>query len=220
MRKPGFCMTLIASVFVCILLTACGKPGNVSSASREESDSLSSQDEEDAARGNEAEYGTVDGWDTGAAQWSRDFEAVKEKLLALPYSGDKLKALAGTEECPVPVYEIALSKGYVGQYTAEQTKDFRSLLEAGEAAEILVMQYSVEGDLILDYLNFDGVSLFRVQDRSRDKYAGGSDSYFEYVYDSAWFDTEVNEDGETWDILYGLYEDDMVVEIFRTKSAD
>lgn len=166
-----------------------------------------------------AECGTTDRGGTGVTEWPRDFEAVKEKLAALPQSGEELKELAGTEVCPVPLYEFGISNNYAGQYVTEPDKDFRALTEAGEAAEILIMQYTVEGDVILDYLNFDGSVLHHVRDCSRDKLAGNGDKYYEYVYDSMWFETRTDEEGGAWEVLYGLLEGDMAVEIFRMPQA-
>lgn len=250
MKRQGLIQLLITGALFCALLAGCGESARTkivdNSSDRPtveaeesergefqaeenasaclETDVLPAQNEEEALAGgvpeNEAECGNGGGESVYDTQWLRDFETVKEKLAALPLRGDELKELAGTEDCPVPVYEIAVSNNYVGQYAAEPQMDFRLLLEAGEAAEVLVMQYTVEGGLILDYLNFDGDTLYRVEDVSRDGFFAGAVKYYEYIYESAWFDTEVDEGGNAWDILYGLYEGDMVVPVFQTRLSE
>lgn len=249
MKGQGFIQLLITGALFCVFLAGCGESEETESGGNSsgrptveaeeaekgdfqpeedtsvclETDDLSAQNEEEALAGgvpeNEAECGNGGGESVYDTQWPRDFETVKEKLAALPLRGDELKELAGTEDCPVPVYEIAFSNNYAGQYAAEPQMDFRLLLEAGEAAEVLVMQYTVEGGLILDYLNFDGDTLYRVEDVSRDGFAGAV-KYYEYIYESAWFDTEVDEGGNAWDILYGLCEGDMVVPVFQTRLSE
>lgn len=236
-KKQGVCRLLLIGALLCVFFTGCGGTGESESGEGSrlveesgengEAGRLTEKSGESGENsltgeetGNQTECG-ISGADTGETEWPRDFEEVKEKLEALPRSGEELKELAGTESCPVPLYEIAPSNNYAGQYVTEPEKDFRLLVMAGEAAEILLMQYTVEGDIILDYLNFDGTSLCRVTDCSRDKFAGNRDSYYEYyVYDSVWFETRTDGEGETWEVLYGLLEGDMAVEIFRMPAEE
>lgn len=232
MKEQGFKRLPIIGVLFCVLLAGCDVAAEdqslndsgesiVLEETQQEADGLSAQQSVQPSVDSmfqeepleEAECGTVGGENVAGTQWPADFEIVKEKLSALPVSGEELKKLAGTENCPVPVYEISLTNNYEGEYVVEPEGNFRSLLEAGEAAEMLLLRYTVEGDLILDYLNFDGEKLFRINDCSRDKWGGDAERYTGYVYDSVWFTDRTDELGNTWETLYGLCDGDMVMEI-------
>ena len=51
--------------------------------------------------------------------------------------------------------------------------DFLHGVEQGQSAEVIIVQFTVEGDPCLGYLLFDGNSFFYLQDFSRDKFGGG-----------------------------------------------
>lgn len=53
--------------------------------------------------------------------------------------------------------------------------DFCKNVEAGEAAEVVIAQFTTEGDPILYYVSFDGSAFFFVSDSSRDKF--GAEPY-------------------------------------------
>ena len=86
--------------------------------------------------------------------------------------------------------------------------------------ELVIVQFTVEGDPILTYLNFNAESVYCVKDTSRDAWAGNGEKYFEITYDSVWLSEEADTEGNYYLSLYALQEQDMVVEVFTAATDD
>lgn len=142
-----------------------------------------------------------------------DFESAKELLTSMPDSAEELRAL----EAEYPIYMILHGKQDSG---AQNLEAFRQGLEDRKSAKLLVVQFTVEGDAILDYYFYDGEKLYCWEDISRDAFGGTGEKYFEKRYDSAWFSEEADTEGELYLFFYGLYEGDMVIELFRADMGE
>lgn len=161
-----------------------------------------------------ASEGVPSGQDEGKEPESGEmkFAGAKELLATFPNS---LEELATLEE-EYPVYIILHGIQHSGE---ENLETFREKLEAGEAAELIVVQFTVEGDAILDYYDYEGALMYRWQDISRDGFGGTGEKYFETVYEAAWFSEEADTEGNLYLSFYGLCEGDMVVELFQSDTG-
>lgn len=61
-------------------------------------------------------------------------------------------------------------------------KSFYESYQGGEAAEIVLAQFTDEGDAILDYLYYDGNKVYHVSDASRDGFLGNGEKYYEETF--------------------------------------
>lgn len=59
---------------------------------------------------------------------------------------------------------------------------FEAKYEAGEEAEILIMQYTTEGDPFYDYLYYDTEKVLHIQDASRDAFGSEESAFLEEEY--------------------------------------
>ena len=139
-------------------------------------------------------------------------DRMKELLAVFPNSLEELTAL----EEEYPVYVILHGVQNSGE---ENLEEFWSKLEAEETAELIAVQFTVEGDAILDYYYYDGSLLYRLEDISRDAFGGNGEKYFETIYESAWFSEEADTEGNLYLSFYGLQEGDMAVELFRSNTG-
>ena len=85
---------------------------------------------------------------------------------------------------------------------------FYTEVEKGNDAAITIFQYTIEGDVIPNYVSYKDGSFYSLTDVSRDKFAGGPSNYYE---DSYKFIKQFNDDGTLVVILsdfdYGSLED-------------
>ena len=88
--------------------------------------------------------------------------------------------------------------------------DFLNSVEHGQSAEVIIVQFTVEGDPCLGYLLFNGDRFFYLRDDSRDKFGGGE----KYWLASYLYFQQISGDGVILHILtdtkfadYGEYED-------------
>lgn len=104
---------------------------------------------------------TISGSETdNAVSWSK-FEDVKAYLSGLPDDVDKLID-AG---CFVITYG-----GVTG---IDNWNNFSTAVNLGEPAELVCVQYTVEGDALFDYIYYTGTSIYHVCDFTRDKFSAG-----------------------------------------------
>lgn len=64
----------------------------------------------------------------------------------------------------------------------ELWNSFYQKVQNKESAELIMAQFTIEGDPILYYLTYDGEKIYVVEDVSRDAYKGDYDDYLEYTY--------------------------------------
>ncbi|MCM1064364.1 MAG: DUF4362 domain-containing protein [Eubacterium sp.] len=134
-------------------------------------------------------------------------EEIREYLAQYP---DSLQALS-EEEC----YVVLHGQEYSGR---EYLDSFMGNVLAKVPDELVIAQFTVEGDPILTYLNYNAENVYRMEDFSRDAWAGNGEKYFEKEYDSVWLSGEADTEGNYWLSLYALQEQDMVVEVFSAAT--
>lgn len=88
---------------------------------------------------------------------------------------------------PSELSELETSKSYVVMHDEEQSgreylDAFLEAVDAGTPAELVIVQYSVEGAPLLYYLNYDGNDFYAVYDYSRDTFIGDGEKYEEMTY--------------------------------------
>ena len=86
--------------------------------------------------------------------------------------------------------------------------------------ELVIVQFTTEGDPILIYLNTNAGNVYCVEDASRDAWAGNGERYFEKTYDSIWLSGEADTEGNYYMSLYALQEQDMVVKVFTAVTDE
>lgn len=101
------------------------------------------------------------------------FEDVKAYLAGLPKEVDKLID-AG---CFVMTYG-----GVTG---VENWNNFSRAVNSGEPAELVCVQFTVEGDLLFDYMYYTGNDVYHICDFRRDKFSAGDekDKCYEETFD-------------------------------------
>ena len=112
-------------------------------------------------------------------------EAVKEYLAAFPSSPEELSGQ--------PCYIAAHGKEIGGRKYVEE---FMEKVRAGEDAALVVVEYTIEGDPVFNYLSFreeQKEQVYRLSDASRDNWAG-DEKYREYRYTDVW--TEIGQPDE------------------------
>lgn len=101
----------------------------------------------------------------------RDKETVMEYLSRFP---DDLQNYEDLEN-----YYVLTWRDVYGQ---EYWDAFMEAVDSQTPAYITLVQYTVEGDPILNYLNYNGTDCYMMSDSSRDGFAGTGDRYSEYTY--------------------------------------
>ena len=140
---------------------------------------------------------------------NRAVEEIKDYLAQYP---DSLQELS-EEEC----YIVLHGKEYSGR---EYLDSFIGNVRAEVPDELVIVQFTTEGDPILTYLNANAENVYCVEDASRDAWAGNGERYFEKTYDSVWLSGEVDTEGNYYMSLYALQEQDMVVKVFTAVTDE
>lgn len=139
----------------------------------------------------------------------RELEEIKDYLAQFP---DALQELSEAE-----CYVILHGKEYSGR---EYLDSFMGNVQTEVPDELVIIQFTVEGDPILVYLSYDAEDVYCVEDISRDAWAGNGEKYFEVTYDSVWLRGEADTEGNYYLTLWALQEQDMVVEVFSASTED
>lgn len=140
---------------------------------------------------------------------SRNLEEIRSYLAQYP---DSLQELSESE-CYVTLHGQEYSgREYLDSFIGNVRKEVPD--------DLVIVQFTVEGDPILTYLNFNAENVYGVKDTSRDAWAGNGEKYFEITYDSVWLSGEADTEGNYYLSLYALQEQDMVVEVFTTATDD
>lgn len=138
---------------------------------------------------------------------NRDLENIKSYLAQ--YS-DSLTELS-EEEC----YVVLHGKEYSGR---EYLDSFIGNVQAQVPDELVIVQFTIEGDPIFIYLNTNTENVYCVEDSSRDAWAGNGERYFEKTYDSVWLSGEADTEGNYYMSLYALQEQDMIVKVVTAAT--
>lgn len=204
-RKYGFWTVLW--IAVCLLVSGCGQRQQEPAAGGSETmQSEGLQSGEEAGNGTpvsgegvgsrteggeEAGSGTLAS-DEGAVSTEEsgvpvlaEAEAVREYLAAFPSSPEELSGQ--------PCYIAAHGKEIGGRKYVEE---FMEKVRAGEDAALVVVEYTIEGDPVFNYLSFreeQKEQVYRLSDASRDNWAG-NEKYREYRYTDVW--TEIGQPDE------------------------
>lgn len=104
-----------------------------------------------------------------AAVLDRDEAAIKEYLLTFPNDSEQLKQL----EC----YQIIHGEEASGR---EYWDEFYQSVQEEKPAQLTIANFTIEGDVILDYVNYDGNDFYLLSDSTRDRFAG--ELYWQETY--------------------------------------
>ena len=139
----------------------------------------------------------------------RGLEEIKDYLAQYP---DTLQELSEAE-----CYVVLHGKEYSGR---EYLDSFMGNVQTEAPDELVIVQFTVEGDPILIYLNYDVENVYCVEDASRDAWVGNGEKYFEKEYDSVWLGGEADTEGNFYISLYAGQDQDMIVEMFTAETED
>lgn len=169
--KTTFFLTLF--LLTALAVGGCGQieespEGTSSSDTLQENVESTQTEEKIAGIDNQMEVQNTDSTPIGPG---RDKETVKEYLSQFP---DDLQDYENLEN-----YYVLTRRDVYGQ---EYWDAFMEAVDAQTPAYITLVQYTVEGDPILYYLNYNGADCYMMSDSSRDGFAGIGDRYYECTY--------------------------------------
>lgn len=101
-----------------------------------------------------------------------DLKAVKKRMKSYPDEYDEILQLDN-------VFVLVHGTAEKGQ---NLWNAFLEAVDAGKAAQIDVVRFTVEGDPIIETVHYDGEIFYLCVDNSRDAYRGNGDKYFEAKY--------------------------------------
>lgn len=128
----------------------------------------------------------------------RDLETIKEHFTQ--YSNDS--------------EELFYSEAYVAVHGKEKwgtvyLEKFLENVEQKKPAKLDIIQFTVEGDAIIYYLNYNGEDFYMAADYSRDAFKGNGASYEEWIFPYLKIFENTGENGEEYREFY-LTEDDSI----------
>lgn len=91
---------------------------------------------------------------------------------------------------------------------------FYQKVQDKQPSELMIAQFTMEGDPILNYLTYDGEKIYVVEDKSRDAFKGDNEDYFEYTYSYIKEFEDSNEDTKGQYIML-LNDDSLTLEDIR-----
>lgn len=112
------------------------------------------------------------------SELERDTQAVKAELENLP---DSLEELSETYDVCCLDYNNAI----VGDLGMGYLASFLRTVEIGELGKLILAGTTVEGDVILTYISYNGKDFYVMQDNSRDKFRGTGEAYTEEICDAS-----------------------------------
>ncbi len=142
----------------------------------------------------EQESGAAEeGWKAGAEEEAEEPESVPARLgfeeakEMLSEYGSSLEELKAQE-----IYIVAHGQESGGR---EYWDAFYESAGNGEAAELILAQFTTDGDPILSYVHYDGSDFYVVADRSRDKWLRDGEKYHEITFPCLYVLEHKEEDG-------------------------
>lgn len=145
----------------------------------------------------------------------RDCDVILEKLAGYP---DSYEALCKTDACIAVRKEKehdasdAGKASSVAEQSAEVWRKFTDAVLQGTPAQIVVADFTVEGDPVLTYLDYNGHDIYGVTDSSRDGFAGGGCPYEGFFFSYLKVFEETDEAGEVYQIWALVNREDSTME--------
>lgn len=130
----------------------------------------------------------------------RDCDAILEKLAEYP---DSYEALGETDACIVARQGTERGASDAGEASGvreksmERWRQFADAVEQGTPAQIVVADFTVEGDPVLTYLDYNGHDIYGITDSSRDGFAGDERPYEGFFFSYLKAFEETDEAGNT-----------------------
>lgn len=137
----------------------------------------------------------------------RDCDVILEKLAGYP---DGYEALCKTDACIVvrkgterDASDTGTASG-IREQSVERWQQFADAVAKGTPAQIVVADFTVEGDPVLTYLDYNGHNIYGITDSSRDGFLGDGCPYegFFFTYVKAYEETdEAGEVQQIWALV-------------------
>lgn len=146
----------------------------------------------------ESEYGTDNIKEEAITQGN--FDAASSSVRDLT---DICARFAGYPDTPAALADAGLVVNLHGTIKGgrEKLDTFLSSVEAGTPASVELVQYTVEGDAMFYYIDYNGTDFYAVIDYSRDEFAGSGEKVHEYRYNYLKVQEESIEGGKRVEIL-------------------
>lgn len=142
--------------------------------------------------------------ETGVFEKATEFRHLEEVKGLLSVYSDELPELV-SEAC----YVVLHGDSYSGE---EYWEYFYECVGSNTPAEVVIVQFTTEGDPILDYIQYNGESFYRVQDISRDEFGGSQEPYQEYHYSYLKAYEPILENGDICRYVYLTDQEDITLE--------
>lgn len=153
----------------------------------------------------------------------RDCDAILEKLAGYP---DSYEALGETDACIVARQEMergASDEGKasgVREKSMERWQQFADAVEQGTPAQIVVADFTVEGDPVLTYLDYNGHDIYGITDSSRDGFAGDERPYEGFFFSYLKAFEETDEAGNTKQLWMLVNREAVTMEELKEGDAE
>lgn len=193
-KKPAFWVVLVA-VVVCLVIGICFLTNPKQDKKAGENGQIRTENQSEGVKDNlsEAEIqsqieqelqNAVDAMETEKqeivnemlAQNQAAVNGISRPILTDSTKEDILNYLAALpDDTEGLVNEGVMVLTYNTNYGIRNLREFQTKYQAKEQAIVVIAQYTVEGDIILEYLSFDGKTISILSDYRRDKWAGDSE---------------------------------------------
>ena len=117
--------------------------------------------------------------------------------------------LPGLPDDPTLSGENIIIAGMNGTIHMELWQQFYEKVTIQVPADLLIANYTVEGDVIYTYVSYDGTDFYVVEDYSRDKMRGNGPEYYEGTWKYLLTDEGKYRDGSVYETVH-LVNDDSV----------
>lgn len=131
----------------------------------------------------------------------RDYDAILKKLVGYP---SDYRELCKTDVCMEIQNQVTGEDADVLEQSRKIWQQFTDSVEQGTPAQIVIVQYTVEGDPVLTYLDYNGHNIYGITDSTRDHWAGSGCPYYGFTYqylkafsNAGWDDAA----GQTWALV-------------------
>lgn len=167
-KKPAFWASL-AAIVVCAAAAVCFLTNPVQN---EEGVKLSDEQNKAGKEAKEKNSFENDVKNTDVTAEQKSFEEAKDYLTS--FTDNSAENLA-KDGC------FVIQQGKIN-YGLQPWNEFISNVNNESQAELVIVQYTTEGDPILDYLYYSGKDFYHMQDSSRDNFGNPAKQYAEHAY--------------------------------------
>lgn len=136
--------------------------------------------------------------------YTEEFHTLKEVMKILSAYSDEIEELKN-QGC----YVVVHGDSYSGE---EYWSSFYDNVGKGVPADLVLVQFTTEGDPVLDYIQYNGESFYQVHDSSRDAFSGDQEPYTESTYPYIKAFEPIMENGDICRYVYSTTNESLTLE--------